>query len=152
MESLPGQDVRRSAHRDFLVDTEDYRGISREFEPLQGLVTKKLRRHESLQEQWMSAQPIQDSAERLFDEFTRLEIVIAGWVDQSILEYHSVSQRDQQGLAEMLNQLDAYRPDQNGDICFYLADLEYNQVLATTFSFEDETVSAATFRRLRRVI
>lgn len=114
MESVPVQ--RHSAHPDFLIDTEEYRGISPQVRHFAGLVTMKLRRHESLQEQWLSAEPIQNSVAELFDQFTRLEIVIAGWVDQAVLEYHSVLQGDVQGLAEILNQLDAYRPDQNGDI------------------------------------
>jgi hypothetical protein len=152
MNPVPDQDVRRSAHPHFLIDTPEYRGISREFEPRQGLVTKRLRRDEPLQNQWVAELPIRSSVEQLFKEYSTLEMVITGWVDQAVLEFHSVLQGDQGSLAKVLDELDVYRPDQNGDICFYLADLDYNQVLATTFSFEDETLSAAAFQRLRRVI
>ncbi len=96
----------------FLVDTEEYRGISREFEPLQGLVTKRLVRQQSLQSQWMSEQAIQNGTELLFNDFTTLEMVIAGWVDQSILEYHRHMQGDRHCLANLLAELDSYRPHQ----------------------------------------
>lgn len=152
MDAMPKCHMSRSNHPEFLIDTPDYQGISREFESLQGLATRQMRRDESLQKQWLNEVAIRNSAEQLFEKYSRLELVIAGWADQAVLEFHSMLQGDERCLAAMLNELDAYRPAENGDICFYLADLAYQDVLATTFSFEDQTISAATFQRVRRVL
>ena len=135
--------------REFLVDTPDYQGISRQFEPLHGLVTKQLRRDETLQHQWLSESAICQSIEELFAAHDKLEYVIAGWVDQAVLEYHSIEQGNRSCLAKLLDQLDAYRPAENGDLCFYMADLDYGQVLVTTFSFEDQAISATRYQQKR---
>ncbi len=132
---------------EFLVDTETYRGISRDFEPLCGLLTRKLSSLEPLSVQWLNAPAVQAAVGTLLDKNRVLEMVIAGWVEQEVLEFHCVRQGDRSCLTQVLDVVDMYRPDQDGDICFYLADIEYQQVLATTFSFEDATISAATYRR-----
>jgi len=74
--------------------------------------------------------------------------VIAGWIDQAVLDFHLSLQGDKSCLPKMLASLDAYRPDQNGDICFYLADLDYNDVIATMISFENAFVDSKTYRRI----
>jgi len=142
---------RQTTHPEFLVDTAGYQGVSQEFEAVQELVTKMLRRDQSLQNQLTSEEPIQSAVESLFDKYQRLEIVIAGWIDRAVLEFHASLQGDKRCLPGMLGQLDAYRPDQNGDMCFYLADLEYNQVLATMISFENEAISTKSYRRVAPV-
>lgn len=149
MSTHPNQPNRPRPQSDFLVDTENFQGISRDFAPVRGLATKSLKANESLQSQWRSAESLPICAESLFAEFHRLEIVIAGWMDQDVLEIHSVLQGDADCLAQMLNVLDVYRPAQNGDICFYLADLKYNKILATTISFEDNALSAALYHRTK---
>ncbi len=138
---------RQTTHPEFLVDTAAYQGVSQEFEVVRELVTKKLRRDQSLQSQLTCDQTIQSAIESFFEKYQRLEIVIAGWVDQAVLEFHASLQGDKRCLPKMLGQLDAYRPDQNGDMCFYLADLDYDQVLATMISFEDGTISIRSYRR-----
>ena len=140
---------QRAPRREFLVDTPDYQGISRQFEPLQGLVTKQLRRDETLQQQWLCESAISQSIEELFAAHEKLEFVIAGWVDQAVLEYHSIEQGNRSCLARVLDELDAYRPAENGDLCFYVTDLEYDQVLVTTFSFEDQAISSTRYQQKR---
>ena len=142
---------RKATHPEFLVDTPAYQGVSQEFELVQELVSKKLRSDQLLQIQLMCEPAIQSAIESLFEEHQRLEIVIAGWIDQAVLEFHSSLQGDNLCLRKMFDELDAYRPDQNGDICFYLADLEYNHVLATVVSFEDGAISTKSYRRICRV-
>lgn len=141
---------RQTTHPEFLVDTAAYQGVSQEFEVIRDLVSRSLRRDQSLQNQLMSEGPIRNAVELLFQKYQRLEIVIAGWIDQAVLEFHSSLQGDNRCLSKMLDQLDAYRPDQNGDMCFYLADLDYNQVLATVISFEDGVISTKCYRRSSR--
>jgi|GEM_PF-3012000 hypothetical protein len=141
---------RQTTHPEFLVDTAAFQGVSQEFEMIRDLVTRSLRRDQSLQNQLMSEEPIRNAVELLFQKYQRLEIVIAGWIDQAVLEFHSSLQGDNRCLSKMLDQLDAYRPDQNGDMCFYLADLDYNQVLATVISFEDGVISTKSYRRSSR--
>ncbi len=141
---------RQTTHPEFLVDTAAFQGVSQEFEVIRDLVTRSLRRDQSLQNQLMSEEPIRNAVELLFQKYQRLEIVIAGWIDQAVLEFHSSLQGDNRCLSKMLDQLDAYRPDQNGDMCFYLADLDYNQVLATVISFEDGVISTKSYRRSSR--
>lgn len=141
--------MHRAPQREFLVDTPDYQGISRQFEPLHGLVTKLLRQDESLQQQWLSEAAINQALEELFATYSKLEFVIAGWVDQAVLEFRSVEQGNRSCLAKVLDHLDAYRPAENGDLCFYVTDLDYDQVLFTTFSFEDQAISSTKYRRKR---
>ncbi len=95
-------------------------------------MTKRLLREKSLASQWTDDASIQTVIAQLFHDHGQLEIVIAGWVDQTVLEYHAIVQGDESCLAGLLSQLDNYRPDEHGDICFYLADLNYQQVFATT--------------------
>lgn len=142
--------IQPAPRREFLVDTPDYQGISRQFEPLHGLVTKQLSRAESLQDQWQREEAIRQSTTELFATYSILEIVIAGWIDQAVLEFHSVQQVDHSCLAKVLEQLETYRPAENGDLCFYMADLDYQQILVTTFSFEDQTISSTRYQRKRQ--
>lgn len=138
---------RRTKHPEFLIDTAAFQGVSDGFELVQELVTKKLRREQLLAEQLTCEPSAAKAAESLFERYSRLEIVIAGWIDHAVLQFHSRLQGDIRSLPKMLRELDSYRPDQGGDVCFYLADLGYNEVLATMISFENMTVSTARYRR-----
>jgi hypothetical protein len=139
---------RQTTPPEFLVDTAAYQGVSRQFEVVQQLVAKKLRRDQSVREQLTTEEPLRCAIETLFERHVRLEIVIAGWIDQAILEFHSSLQGDKRCLAKMVAKLDAYRPDQNGDICFYLADLDYSEVVATMISFENSFVDSKAYRHI----
>ena len=141
--------IQRTPGREFLVDTPDYQGISRQFEPLQGLVTKQLRRDESLQQQWLCESAIRQSIEEFLAAHSQLEFVIAGWVDQAVLEYHFIEQGNRSCLSRVLDELDTYRPAENGDVCFYVTDLDYDQILVTTFSFEDQAISSTRYQQKR---
>ena len=141
---------RRTTHPEFLVDTAAYQGVSKEFEVVQELTAKKLCRDQSLQAQFMCEEPVQSAIESLFDRYLRLEVVIAGWIDQAVLEFHLCLKGDKRCLPKMFASLEAYRPDQNGDVCFYLADLDYNDVIATMISFENSSVDSKTYRQIGR--
>ncbi len=142
---------RRTKQPQFLIDTAAYQGVSVEFELVEELVTKKLRREQSLGEQLTCEPSAVKAMESLFERYLRLEIVIAGWIDHAVLEFHSCLQGDIRSLRKMVRELDSYRPDQGGDACFYLADLGYNEVLATMISFENATFSTSRYRLTRSV-
>lgn len=139
---------RRASHPEFLIDTAAYQGVSREFEVVQELVAKQLLRDQSLQDQLTTDVPIRCEIESLFERHVRLEIVIAGWIDRVVLEFHASLQGDHRCLPKMLAKLDAYRPEQDGDICFYLADIDYQEVVATMISFENSLVESKTYVRV----
>ena len=141
-----------SAQADFLVDTTTYQGVSRDFEVVEVLAAKPLRHDQPLRDQLTKDEAIRCAMESLFQVHLRLEIVMAGWVDQSVLEFHSSREGDIRYLPTMLAMLDAYRPDQDGDICFYLADLDYNEVVGTIVSFQSELVDSKVYRRIRRAM
>jgi len=138
----------RSARPDFLVETAKYAGVSAYFEPVQEFVAKKLRCDQSLQEQLMSEELVQTAIESLFEQHIRLDMVIAGWIDQAVLEFHMALLGDIRSLPKIFASLEAYRPDQNGDVCFYLADLDYNEVIATEISFEASLIDVKRYRRI----
>lgn len=140
----------RTASPDFLVDTAEYQGVSTDFEPVEELTAKKLRRDQSLHEQLMCEELVQTAIESLFEGQLRLDIVIAGWIDQAVLEFHLALHGDKCCLPRIFASLDAYRPDQNGDVWFYLADLDYNEVIATRISFEDSWVDSKRYRPIGR--
>ncbi|MCA9096646.1 MAG: hypothetical protein KDA68_24365, partial [Planctomycetaceae bacterium] len=74
----------------------------------------------------------------------------AGWIDQAVLEFHMALLGDIRCLPKIFASLEAYRPDQNGDVCFYLADLDYNEVIATEISFEASLIDVKRYRRIDR--
>jgi hypothetical protein len=54
-------------------------------------------------------------------------------------------------LPKMLQELNLYRADQNGDICFYLAELHFHEVVATMVSFEDTTITTKEYRPVHSI-
>ena len=95
----------RAAHPEFLIDTAAYQGVSREFEVVQELVAKQLLRDQSLHDQLTTDVPIRCAIESLFERRVRLEIVIAGWIDRVVLEFHASLQGDNRCLPKMLAKL-----------------------------------------------
>ena len=114
------------------------------------LAAKRLHREQSLQRQLMDEELVHKAVESLFEKHFRLEIVIAGWIDQAVLEFNACLRGDERCLPKMLESLDEYRPDQNGDVCFYVADLDYNDVIATMISFEIGVIDSKAYRRIKR--
>lgn len=138
---------RKSKHPSFLVDTPAYQGVSPEFKATETLVSKKLPVELSIQNQFMCESSIRVAVTLMFEIHQRLEFVIAGWVDQAVLEIHSSCQGDSRLLPKVLLQLESYRPAQNGDIWFYMTNLDCNQVLATMISFANKKMITRCYRR-----
>lgn len=107
-------------------------------------------REQSIQSQLWGEEAFRCAVEALFDRCQRLEIVIAGWIDQAVLEFHSCLKSDKRCLPKMLAELDIYRPAENGDSCFYLADFHYNEAIVAEISFESRTIDVKCYRRKQR--
>jgi len=58
--------------------------------------------------------------------------ILAGWIDQAVLEIKGIYQT----LELCLEQLDTYRPDQEGDIGIYQDITEKQEILEVGFSKE----------------
>lgn len=144
-------DARKARHAEFLNDTSEYQGVSHDFEVVQEFVVRKLSREQSLRSQLACDAHVMEAVELLFEKYVRLEMVIAGWIDQAVLEGHSCLRGDRRCWPKMLEELDVYRPDQNGDMCFYVADLDYNEVISTMISFEDSVISSKRYRLIASI-
>ncbi len=128
---------------DFLTDS----AVSDAYVPVREILVKRLDTSESVRHQLIRERGVTDAIDLMFATHTRLQVVVAGWVDQAVLEIHRELQGDLRCLSNALSELDVYRADQNGGVCFYLTDLAHSEVLAAMLSFEDGTMIARQYRR-----
>ena len=122
-------------------------GVSDAYCVVQHILVQPLSERDSISKQLTRESRITDVIDQMFSRHSRLQLVLAGWIDQAVLEVRRCLQGDVRCLPLMFNELDLYRADQNGDICFYLADIPHSEVLAMEVSFEDRTIVTRQYRR-----
>lgn len=72
------------------------------------------------------------------------QMALFGWIDQAVFDIAVDTRGDRSGLNPLLKQLDAYRPDQNGDLALAVGDVGWKEAILFRASRDHRRVTIST--------
>jgi hypothetical protein len=91
----------------------------------------------------LNNQPVADVIADFCEEVSCARIVLVGWIDNAIRQIWMISESP----LEIAQEIDVYRPEENGDMRIYFCSDRYTDILCIGLSRDDGSISVTRFRK-----